>query len=66
MNKRKYHGYWIEDGYPCLVWKVGSDRKTAVRCHPPHAESLIDSGAISGKISGKMSPQVVDKRLNKS
>lgn len=60
MNKRKYHGYWIEDGYPCLVWKVGSDRKTAVRCHPPHAEVLIDSGAIFGATSSTSGGQKVE------
>lgn len=48
MSKIKYHGFWIEDEVPCLVWKVGTDKKTAVRCFPPHVYNLIDSGAILG------------------
>ena len=48
MSKHKYRGYWIEDSVPCLVWKVGSDKKTAVRCFPPQVYDIIDSGAIFG------------------
>lgn len=47
MSKYKYNGYWIEDSCPALVWKVGTKRNTAVKCHPPHAEAIIDSGAIN-------------------
>lgn len=44
MNKKiKYHGYWIEDGVPsCLVWRIGADKKTAVRCCPPQVYEIID------------------------
>ena len=49
MNKKiKYHGYWIEDDVPCLVWKVGASKNTAVRCFPPQVHEIIDSGAILG------------------
>lgn len=52
MNKKfKYHGYWVEDDVPCLVWKIGTDKKTAVRCFPPQVHEIIDSGAL-GAILG--------------
>ena len=58
MNKKiKYHGYWIEDGVPCLVWKIGADKKTAVRCCPPQVYEIIDSGALGAVLGATLSSE---------
>ena len=54
-TKHQYHGYWIEDGWPCLVWKVGTSKKRAVRCNPPQVEEIIDSGFLGASLGADSS-----------
>ena len=56
-TKHQYHGYWIEDGWPCLVWKVGTSKKKAVRCNPPQVEAIIDSVLLGDNLGDTLSSE---------
>ena len=56
-TKHQYHGYWIEDGWPCLVWKVGTSKKKAVRCNSPQVEAIIDSVLLGDNLGDTLSSE---------